>query len=686
MTRNSSGVISVYVDGVLVASRNNGGNLSNWNSSYAFALANELSGDRPWLGTYHLAAVYNKALTSAEVTQNYNAGADGGSSGPINQPPTANAGADQTVTDADNNGSEVVTLNGSGSTDSDGTIVSYSWIEGSSEIATDATSTVDLGVGIHNITLTVTDDDGATAFDTVVITVAGGATNQPPVANAGSDQTVTDVDSSGSEAVTLNGSASTDSDGTIVSYSWTEGGSQIATGATPTVDLSVGIHNITLIVTDDGGATAFDTVVITVNGGAVNQPPVANAGPDQTIEDGDNSGTQSVTLNGSASSDPEGGLLRYIWSATGVTIPEGAIVAAEFPVGTTEVTLTVVDPEGAQSTDTVAITVNAGPGNQSPIANAGADQTVTDTDSSGSELVALNGSGSNDPDGTIASYSWNEGGSEIATGANPSVNLSVGTHNITLIVTDNEGATAFDTLVITVEAVSTGPDRVTDGLLALYEFNENGGSTVADTSGAGTPMNLTISNTGNVTWNTGALTVNSSTVIQSSGPATKVINAVMQSNAITLEAWIQTNNLSQSGPARVAGISGNPSNRNITLGQGLWGNQPLTVYDMRLRTRSTGHNGVPSVSTPAGSATTNLTHVVMTHAPDGTSTVYVNGVPLASHNQGADMSNWDTSFPMVLANEPTGDRPWLGTYHLVAVYSRALTSAEVQQNFNSGAD
>ena len=686
MTRDTSGIIRIYVDGSLVASQNNGGLLTNWNTSYAFALANELSGNRPWLGTFHLAAVYNQALSGAEVQQNYDAGADGGSGGPINQPPTANAGADQTVTDTDNSGSEAVTLNGSGSTDPDGSIVSYSWTESGIQIATGATPTANLSVGTHNITLIVTDDDSATAFDTVVITVEGGVTNQPPIANAGPDQTVTDTDNSGSEAVTLNGAGSTDSDGTVVSYIWNESGSQIATGVNPSVDLSVGTHNITLIVTDDDGATAFDTVVITVESGATNQSPVADAGPDQTVEDGDNSGSQSVTLDGSASSDPEGGLLRYIWSATGVTIPEGAIVAAEFPVGTTEVTLTVIDPEGAQDTDTVSITVTAGAGNQSPVANAGADQTVQDADNSGSEAVALNGGGSSDPDGTIASYSWNESGSEIATGANPTVDLIVGTHNITLIVTDNEGATAFDTVVITVETGSTGPDRVSDGLLALYEFNENGGSTVTDTSGAGTPLNLTISNTGNVTWNPGALTVNSNTVIQSSGPATKIINAARSNNAITLEAWIQSDDLTQGGPARVASISGNPSNRNITLGQGLWGTQPLDVYDMRLRTRSTGHNGVPSVSTPAGSATTNLTHVVMTHAPDGTSTIYVNGVALASGQQGTDLGNWDTSFPMVLANEPTGDRPWLGTLHLVAVYDRALTSAEVTQNFSSGAD
>jgi hypothetical protein len=69
----------------------------------------------------------------------------------------------------------------------------------------------------------------------------------------------------GSEAVTLVGSASTDPDGTIVSYSWTdESSTEIATGVTPTVDLPVGEHIITLIVTDDDGLTASDTVVITV--------------------------------------------------------------------------------------------------------------------------------------------------------------------------------------------------------------------------------------------------------------------------------------------------------------------------------------------------------------------------------------------------------------------------------------
>ena len=89
--------------------------------------------------------------------------------------------------------------------------------------------------------------------------------NQPPIANAGPDQTVTDNDNNGSEIVTLDGSSSLDPDGSIVSYIWSEEGNQIATGVNPVITLSVGVHNIDLTVTDDLGATDTDQVIITVN-------------------------------------------------------------------------------------------------------------------------------------------------------------------------------------------------------------------------------------------------------------------------------------------------------------------------------------------------------------------------------------------------------------------------------------
>jgi hypothetical protein len=130
------------------------------------------------------------------------------------------------------------------------------------QIATGVNPVVSLSVGTHTIDLTVMDDAGAMAVDTVVITVL--ASNVPPTADAGTAQTVTDTDANGSEDVTLDGTGSGDSDGALVSYVWEENSEQIATGANPIVSLAVGTHTIDLTVTDDQGATATDTVVITV--------------------------------------------------------------------------------------------------------------------------------------------------------------------------------------------------------------------------------------------------------------------------------------------------------------------------------------------------------------------------------------------------------------------------------------
>ena len=108
------------------------------------------------------------------------------------------------------------------------------------------------------------DPDSDSSGTAITVTQSGTPSNQPPTANAGTDQTVTDSDDSGSELVTLDGAGSSDSDGNIVAYEWSEGGSTIATGASPTVTLGVGAHTITLTVTDDGGASDTDQVTVVV--------------------------------------------------------------------------------------------------------------------------------------------------------------------------------------------------------------------------------------------------------------------------------------------------------------------------------------------------------------------------------------------------------------------------------------
>jgi hypothetical protein len=226
--------------------------------------------------------------------------------------------------------------------------------------------------------------------------------------------------------------------------------------------------------------------------------------------------------------------------------------------------------------------------------------------------------------------------------------------------------------------------RVTDGLIALYEFKEGRGTKVNDTSRVGDALNLTIADANKVTWGTSGLLVKEPTIISSERPAKKIIDACRASNEITVEVWIQPLNNEQDGPARIVSISKDKVRRNITLGQGLYGGQPRDLFMTRLRTTWTSANGLPPVITPPGSATASLTHLVYTRNTSGRAMIYINGQERVVLDIPGQMTNWDTSMPLMLANELDGDRAWLGEYRLAAIYKRALSSAEVLHNFSIG--
>ena len=100
---------------------------------------------------------------------------------------------------------------------------------------------------------------------------------------------------------------------------------------------------------------------------------------------------------------------------------------------------------------------------------------------------------------------------------------------------------------------------------------------------------------------------------------------------------------------------------------------------MRLTT-----TGIRQLSRSPGTATTGLTHVVYTRNQSGTTRIFLNGQAQSGGKVSGNLGNWQNDFRLVVANEATGDRPWLGELHLVAVYSRALSNREVTQNFNAG--
>ena len=378
--------------------------------------------------------------------------------------PTANAGPDQTV------GLPIplVTLSGSG-TDADGSIASYSWskISGPSlgsltSLTTALTTVISIIQGVYKFELKVTDNSGGVARDTVQVTVnLFGGGNQSPIANAGTDQTVTLP----TNTTSLAGTGS-DPDGNIASYSWIKlsgptGGGTIVNPTSATTNITgllQGTYQFQLTVTDNNGATSADAVQVTVNA-ATNQAPTANAGTDKTVT----LPTNTTSLAGSGT-DPDGTIASYAWvKLSGPTGGGGAISSPTSATtnitgllqGTYQFQLTVTDNNGATATDVAVVTVNPA-GNVAPTANAGTDKSITLP----TNTTSLAGIGT-DPDGTIAAYAWTKvsgptgGGGTIASPTSATTNITAliqGVYKFELKVTDNSGAVGRDTVQITVNA------------------------------------------------------------------------------------------------------------------------------------------------------------------------------------------------------------------------------------------
>jgi hypothetical protein len=223
------------------------------------------------------------------------------------------------------------------------------------------------------------------------------------------------------------------------------------------------------------------------------------------------------------------------------------------------------------------------------------------------------------------------------------------------------------------------PSRVTEGLQVLYAFNAGSGTTIHDRSNVGPPVDLLLETEAAVSWlSGGGLSVRSPTIISSRDPATKLIDAVQASNEVAIEAWVKPANIIQDGPARIVSLSTDFHNRNFQVAQA------AELYDVRLRTTETTENGRPSLSTPFGSVATELTHVVYTRAASGMARIFIDGNSVVGRIVPGTFSNWDRGYRFALADELIGNRTWLGEYHLIAVYSRALSADEIGQNFRVG--
>ncbi len=221
-------------------------------------------------------------------------------------------------------------------------------------------------------------------------------------------------------------------------------------------------------------------------------------------------------------------------------------------------------------------------------------------------------------------------------------------------------------------------ERTGAGLVALYEFGEAAGPLIRDRSGVGKPLDLKIEDLDKVRRIEGALEISGQTKIRSGKAAGKLIAAIKRSGELTVEAWVRPAKLNQTGPARIITLSENTTHRNFTLGQ------DGDKWDVRLRTSKTSDNGTPSLTTKNKSLSTKLTHIAFTRDRSGWARVYVGGKQVLKQKLEGSLTKWNDSYQLVLGDEPSGGRSWVGTYHLVAVYRRSLSASEINRNYLAG--
>ncbi|NJL48605.1 MAG: LamG domain-containing protein [Leptolyngbyaceae cyanobacterium SM2_5_2] len=422
---------------------------------------------------------------------------------------------------------------------------------------------------------------------------------------------------------------------------------------------------------------------------------MVDAGPDQSIDL-----PALAELDGTVSDDgfpTQPGRLTLTWSKVSgpgtvtFSAPASDFTTAQFSQGGTYVLRLTANDGAIASHDEVTIQVN-----QPPVVNAGADQFLTlpvrtaEATRSQPAISTLTGTVQDEglPTPTVTSRWTQLSGPAVAILENPDSPTTqaqfpqAGTYQMELSASDGR-LTGRDTVTVVVSA------RIVAGLQAVYDFREGAGNTIRDQSGLQPALDLTLVRGAIERLPQGrGIALRQSSLLATAGPATRLSREIQRTQALTVEAWVRPAQVAPAQPpARIVTLSTDTGQRNFTLGQ--TNNQ----YLMRLRTTTTGINGADRVLEVGPVNVNQLTHLVYTRDIEGNAILYINGQVQQRARIDGNLSNWNDTYQLALGNELTGDgqrpaqegqRTWLGEYHLVAIYNRALSTEEVVHNFAAG--
>ncbi len=458
-----------------------------------------------------------------------------------------------------------------------------------------------------------------------------------------------------------------------------------AQAAATTATFSASGPYVLRLTVSTGALSTSREVTITAN-----QAPVVDAGLNQSIDL-----PALAELDGTVSDDgfpTQPGRLTLAWSKVSgpgtVTFSASAsdFTTAQFSQGGEYVLRLTADDGATSSHDEVTVLVN-----QPPVVNAGPDQRLSLPPGTGGAIASpaiatLSGTVQDDglPTSTVTSRWAQLSGPATARLDNPDRPTTqaefpqAGTYLLELSASDGR-LTGRATLTVVVS------DRILEGLQAIYDFREGTGTTIRDRSGLQPALDLTLVSGALERLPGRGIGLRQGSLLATAAPATRLSREIQQTQALTVEAWVKPAQVAPAQtPARIVTLSTDINQRNFTLGQS--NNQ----YVMRLRTTTTGLNGTEPV-VEGGSVNPNqLTHLVYTRDRAGNAVLYVNGQRQQRGQISGNLSNWNETYRLALGNELTGDgqrpaqegqRPWLGEYHLVALYNRALSAEEVAHNF-----